>query len=290
MRMGDFSYHRPETLAEASALGRRLGVGACYLAGGTEVLPDLKQGRDRVEHLIDLSRVADLREIRMDGSELVVGATASLTHVCDDPYVREHFAPLAEAARTVAGEQVRNQATIGGNFCRAVPCADTPPICIAGDATLTLEADGGSRTLAALDFFRGPRRTVLEPGELLTEIRIPRQPPHSGAAYERFSRRRGSALAVAAVAARIVLDGGTIADARVVLGAVGPTPLLAAACGRALVGEMPTAECVATAAAIAATEARPITDVRGTVDYRHELVEVLTRRALTTAARRAGVT
>jgi carbon-monoxide dehydrogenase medium subunit len=183
---------------------------------------------------------------------------------------------------------VRHQGTIGGNFCRAVPCADTPPPCIAGGATITLATAKGERALAAESFFLGPRATVLDTGEVLTEIVVPAQPAHSGASYQRFTLRKGQALAVAAVAARVVLEGDTIAAARICLSAVAPVPYYAVTASDLLAGKPVAGDVFAEAARTAAAEAQPIDDIRGTAEYRRHLTEVLTHRALAEAARRAG--
>ncbi len=288
VQVRDFTYHRPTTLVQACELGRTLGSAARYLAGGTELLVDFRNGRDSAEHLISLQDIPELRAIRRDRDGLRIGGLATLAEVADAPEVRRFFLPLSEAIQTMAGVQIRNQGTIGGNFCRAVPCADTPPICIAAEAQLCLAGPKGDRTIPAETFFTGPRQTAIQPGEILAEILIPTQPKTSGASYQRFSLRTGSSLAVAAVAARITLEGRRIADARIVLGAVAPIPLLAKRCAEELTGNTPSDERFRQAARIAAAEAKPITDLRGSAEFRRELVEVLTVRALTAATARAG--
>lgn len=288
MELGEFTYHRPNSLAEACELGRIHGNKARFLAGGTELLVDLRQRRDTAAHLIALRGIDELKQVRADEEALHLGALVTLTEIAESPEVGEVFPALREAVLKMGGEQVRNQGTIGGNFSRAVPCADTPPICIAGEARVRLVRGDSERTLAAETFFVGARKTVLAPGEVLAEIVIPRQPSHSGASYQRFSLRRGSALAVAAVAARVVLDGEKISDARLVLGAVAPVPLSVADGARSLVGHVPSAVLLAAAAKAAAAAAQPISDLRGSEAFRRDLVEVLTVRALVEAISRAG--
>jgi carbon-monoxide dehydrogenase medium subunit len=283
----DFSYHRPESLAEACALPQRLGQGALYLAGGTELMPDFRRGADRAAHLIALDRVRELAGIRADGGHLRIGAMTTIRDVGASAAVRRILPALSEAARSLGSPQIRNLATIGGNFCRAVPCADTPPPCIAAEAMVRLVSGDGERTIPAEAFFVGPRQTILRRGELLVEIIVPPQPAWSGVSYQRFALRRGSALAVASVAVRLVLEGHRIAAARVALGSVAPVPLLALRTSALLEGRPPTDDVFAHAAAEAAVEARPITDLRGTEAFRRYLVEVLARRALAQAAQRA---
>lgn len=289
MEICDFTYHRVESLREACALGRELGSAARFLAGGTEVLVDLRQRRYGVAHLIALDEVAEprLRGVRRDGGALRVGALATLEELGAAAAVRERFPALAEAVRGMAGVQIRNRATIGGNFCAAVPCADTPPVCVVGDARLRVVSADGERELPAEALFVGPRQTALAPGEVLCEIVIPAQPAGSGAAYARFARRRANTLATASAAARVVLEGGRIAQARIALGAVAPVPLRAVAAEQALEGRAPTEDALAEAAQRAAVEARPIDDFRASAEYRRELVAALTLRALRGAVERA---
>ena len=287
MSLPQFSYHRPASLAEASDLGRQLAPEAAFLAGGTELLTDFHRRREGARHLIALDAITELRGLRLDGGELVIGALTTVAEVARSPLVRERFPALADAARALGSPQIRSLATIGGNFCRAVPCADLPPVAVAGDARVRLASRRGVRELAAEEFFVGPRTTALAAGELLVEIVIPAQPAESGASYQRFARRRGSALAVAAVAARVVLGGGVIRDARLALGAVAPTPALARRAAALVTGQAPSADLFLLAGVAAAEEARPISDLRGGAEFRRELVQVLARRALEDAVARA---
>ena len=283
----EFTYHRPESMQEAWAIARRLGAGTLYLAGGTELLPDFRRGAESAAHLIALDRIPGLAGVSTEGGTLRIRAMTTIREVAASADVARILPALSEAARSLGSPQIRSTATIGGNFCRAVPCADTPPPCIAAGAELRVAGEDGERRVAAHEFFAGPRQPALRPGELMVEVVVPPQPPWSGVSYQRFARRRGSALAVAAVAARLVLDGDRIADARVALGAVAPVPLLAMRAGRLLEGQPPTDEVFARAAAAAAAEARPISDLRGSESFRRHLVEVLARRAFVEAARRA---
>jgi carbon-monoxide dehydrogenase medium subunit len=287
MELPDFVYHRPATLVDACDLGKTYGSKGRYLAGGTEVLVDLRQRRFCTEHVISLTSVPDLNSIQATGGGLRIGAMVTLTEVAESSAVRQAFPTLCDAILHIGSEQIRNQATIGGNICGAVPCADTPPICIAGAAELRLAGPSGERNVPLRDFFVGPRESVLLPGELLVQIVIPTQPGHSGTSYQRFSLRHGSALAVASVAARLVVDGARIADAGVVLGAVAPIPLPAASCVALLQGNEPSEELLALAGAAAAQEAQPISDIRGSEAFRRHLVQVLTVRAVHEAFERA---
>jgi carbon-monoxide dehydrogenase medium subunit len=288
MGMPDFTYLRPVSLAEACAAANRLGGEAAFIAGGTELIPDFQRERETARHLIALDGIAELRGIALERGALRIGALTSVADVALSALVRHRLVALADAARAIGSAQIRSLATIGGNFCRAVACADTPPAAIAGEARVRLIGTGGTREMAAVEFFLGPRRTMLAPGEVLVAITVPAQPAGSGSSYQRFSRRKGAALAVAAVAVRVTLAGGRITGARIALGAVSPVPLLAVHAAAMLEGERPSRALFAMAAAACADAALPISDVRGSADFRRELVGVLARRALDDAVARAA--
>ncbi|MFH1810702.1 MAG: xanthine dehydrogenase family protein subunit M [Pseudomonadota bacterium] len=287
MQLSDLQHHRPTDLVTASALARQLGPGARFLAGGTDLLVDLKQRRIEAQHLISLTSVAELRGIRLDGGVLRLGASTTLSEIADSALVQSAAPALVDTVRTMAAVQIRNRATLGGNFCAAVPCADTPPTCIVSDATLRLLGPDGERSMAAAEFFVGPRQTVLKPGEILVEVRLPAASPGSGAAYHRFSRRRYTSLAVAGVAAWLKLRDGRIDQARVAMSSVAPTPLVGHKTEALLVGQPPELELFTRAGTQAAQEAMPITDQRGTIPFRRDLVDTLCRRALAQALARA---
>jgi len=287
MALCEFSYHQPASLAEACALARQLGPDALFLAGGTELMPDFRRGAETAAHLIALQGVHELSGIAVRDGHLHIGSMTTIAAIGASPEVARFLPALAEAARWLGSPQIRTTATIGGNFCRAVPCADTPPPAIAAGAVVRIASADGERTVAADAFFTGPRQTILRPGDLLVEVVIPPQPPGSGTSYQRFALRRGSALAVASVAARLVIDDGRITGARVALGSVAPVPLLATRTAALLEGQAPSEDVFARAAAEAAAEARPISDLRGSASFRRHLVEVLATRALAEAAHRA---
>jgi carbon-monoxide dehydrogenase medium subunit len=288
MSLGNFNLHHPATVAEACALGARFGRQAAYLAGGTELLVDLRSGRKSVAEVISLGSIPGLKGVRAIAGGIEIGATTPLAVIAESPLVIANFPALAEGIATMAGRQVRNLGTIGGNFSCGVPCSDTPPIvCVAGGRVALVAADGSEREVAAEKFVLAPRVTVLQPGEIVTAIRLPNQPAHSGASFQRFSLRRGSALAVASVVAWVRLEKKNIAEARIYMGAVGPVALAATQAAASLVGKPATAEAFAKAGDLAAAEAQPISDLRGSADYRRDIVAVLATRALTAAVQRA---
>ncbi|MDP6418607.1 MAG: FAD binding domain-containing protein [Candidatus Krumholzibacteria bacterium] len=278
--MSSFRFHRPGSLEEACKLGEKLQDRARYLAGGTELVPDFRSGRDSAEDLISLKDIPGLDSIQAEEEGLRIGSMATLAQIAHSDDVRQHSPALARAASLMAGEQIRSQATIGGNFCRAVSCADTPPICIVSEAQLQLHSLSGVRTMPAEDFFTGPRQTLLLPGEILHSLFLPNPGKGFGASYQRFTLKQGQALAVAAVAASLLLREGKIARARIALAAVAPTPLLVPDAGRFLEGKPADACHFPKASELAEAAASPICDLRGSEQYRRDLVKILSLRAL----------
>lgn len=289
MEIADFTYHRPASLAQACELLSKLGQGAHVLAGGTEALVDLKQHTFETRHLVSLRDLEELREITVDERGLHVGSMVTHGGLVRSETIRRTYAALSEAAATLAAVQVRNRGTLGGNFCSAVPSADLPPICIAGSASVRLVGPRGERTIPSTDFFIGARRTLREPDEVLAEIIIPPAAwaPSTGARYHKFGLRSASALAVAGVAAWVRMEKGEIRECRIVLGAVHATPLLATEASTKAVGNAPSEDLSRAVGKWAADECSPIDDLRGSADYRRELVRVLTARALDDACSRA---
>jgi len=284
----DIDLHECATLEEASSLMRRHAPQARFLAGGTDLLVDLKTGRIATTHLVSLNRIKSLRGITMTDKGLRVGALTSITELNRSALVQRDFAPLLDASRRMAAPPIRNAATVGGNIMCAVPCADLPPILMAMHAEAEVWSPERTRSVPLDTLFVGPRRTLLQDGEILVAVMVPKPPVGFGAAYERFGLREGNAIAVASVAASLRLDGqGTITDARIVLGAVAPIPKMAADAAKSLIGRKADEDAFKKAARIAREAAQPISDVRGTAQFRRELIEVLTQRALVQARKRA---
>ena len=290
MEIADFTYHRPASLAQACEMLSQLGDGAHVLAGGTEALVDLKQHTFDTRHLVSLRDLEELRAIAVDERGLHVGSMVTHGGLVRSETIRKTYPALSEAAATMAAVQVRNRGTIGGNFCSAVPSADLPPICIAGSASVRLVGANGERTIPADDFLVGPRRTLRERDEVLVEIVIPPTTwaPGTGASYHKFGLRSASALAVAGAAAWVRLEKGEVRECRIVLGAVHPTPLPATVASAKMIGKAPSADLSRAVGKWAAEECSPIDDLRGSADYRRELVKVLAARALDDACGRAA--
>nr|CAI78853.1 carbon monoxide dehydrogenase medium chain [uncultured bacterium] len=288
MYLPDIELHEASTLEEAAAVMAGHAPDARLLAGGTDLLVDLKTGRVNFGHLVSLRRIDALRGISETADGLRIGALTTISQLDGSPIVRERFSPLLDATSQMANPQIRNVATVGGNIASAVPCADLPPILTAMGASVVLWSAAGQREVPLDAFFVGPRQTVRRDDEVLTAILVPQPPPSFGAAYARFQLRDGNAIAVAAVAAGVLLDNdSSVKEARIVLGAVAPVPLLVESAGAALVGQAPEESAFRHAADAAMGAAEPISDLRGSAEYRRELVGVLTRRALSAACQRA---
>ncbi|MBC7294645.1 MAG: xanthine dehydrogenase family protein subunit M [Thermoleophilia bacterium] len=283
--MKEFDYVRPSSLEEACALLASSEGLVKPLAGGTDLVVQMKQGKVRPQVLVSLRDVPGLSFIspRDDGG-LLIGATTPLAAVENSAAVVESHAALAEAAAWIGSVQVRSRATVGGNLCNAAPSADLAPILIAYGAVAVITDGCSEREMALEDFFTGPGQTVLRPGELLKAVAVPPVPPRTFAKYLKAYR---STMDIATAGVALVMkfgeSGCVCQDVKLVLGAVAPTPIRARETESMLLGQALTDDLIRAAGAKAAQEARPITDVRASAEYRRTLVEVFTRRALTAA-------
>jgi len=279
----------PGSVDECLQILAKRGPDTKVVAGGTDLLPQLKNGVLKPGWVVDLSAVAELRTISdaPDGG-LRIGASVTARELELDARVRSRFPALAESAAMVGSVQVRNLATLGGNLCNAAPSADMAPPLLALDAEAVIAGPSGQRRVSMASFFLGVRRTVLAPGELLLEIVVPAQGAHSGGNYLRHTPRRELDIAVVGVASQVTLAGGKCTAARIALAAVAPVPLRATDAEQALVGQPLTPQQIERAADLASGAARPIDDHRGSIEFRNHLVRVLTRRTLTTALERAS--
>ena len=266
----------------AVALLAEHGPGAKVLAGGTDLLVDLKSASDVPRVVVDISRAEDMRGIEVTDKGLSIGALVTHTEILRSPLVREMFPALADAARSIGAVQTRNLGTLGGNLATAVPSMDSGPALIALDAVVTLAGPAGARQLTLAEFFVGPRKTALAPDELLTEVLIPARNLGKPAHFLKFGLRKGQALAIVNVAASLWIDPEREAfkAPRIALGAVAPTVVRACAAEAYLEGRAVGAETMAEAGRIAVADAKPISDFRASAAYRRDLIAVLTRRAL----------
>ena len=287
--MRRFELAVPGSVDECLQILAKRGPDTKVVAGGTDLLPQLKNGVLKPGWVVDLSAVAELRTIAdaPDGG-LRIGASVTARELELDARVRSRFPALAESAAMVGSVQVRNLATLGGNLCNAAPSADMAPPLLALDAEAVIAGPSGQRRVPMASFFLGVRRTVLAPGELLLEIIVPAQGTQTGGNYLRHTPRRELDIAVVGVASQVTLSGGRCTAARIALAAVAPVPLRATDAEQALVGQPLTPQQIERAAELASGAARPIDDHRGSIEFRNHLVRVLTRRTLTTALQRAS--
>jgi carbon-monoxide dehydrogenase medium subunit len=277
-----FDYLAPTSVEEALAALGEHGDEAKILAGGQSLLPVLRMRLNAPEMVIDLGRIESLRGVRDDGDAIVVGAMTQHSVVEHDPLVAEHAALIAKAMEHLADVQVRHRGTFGGALAHADPAGDLGAPVLALGAQFVVAGPGGTRTVAADDFFVDLFETAIGEDEILTEVRVPK---HTGwgAHYEKFVRVAHQ-WPIVAVAAAVRVEGGTIVEARVGLTNMGSTPLRARAVEEALAGQPATDDAVRTAAALAAEGTTPPTDLNGAADYRRHLATVLTRRAVLAAA------
>jgi carbon-monoxide dehydrogenase medium subunit len=283
--MRAFAYHAPTSLAEAVAIMEREGGGGKVLSGGTDLLIAIKERGFLPKYVISLRDVPEVQAVSYDEQTgLRIGAAAKLSDVATHPVVQERYPILVQGASLVGSLQIQNLGTVVGNVCNAAPSADTAPPLVALGASARIAGPHGERTIPLDEFFVGPGRTVLESDELVAEILVPPPPPRSGGAYERYTPRQEMDIAVVGVGSVVALGSGNqCASARICLGAVAPTPIRAKAAEAALAGQELSPAAIERAAGAAAEEATPITDQRGTADYRRHLVRVLTQRTLMAA-------
>ncbi|MGE5302168.1 MAG: FAD binding domain-containing protein [Alphaproteobacteria bacterium] len=289
MIIPEFEYLSPQSVQEACALLAQYGNRAKVLAGGSDVLVKMKDGLIGPAYLVSLKKLDSLRSIRYErDTGVIIGARATHNEVMNNSILQEKYRSVCEAAHSMAADQIRNIGTVGGNLVNAVPSADLPPILIALDAQARIVGPSRARTIALEEFFLGPGKTVLENGEILTEIIIPDQPT-TGSNYIKFGLRRAGALAVAGVASSVTVRDGVFQDVRIVLGAVAPTPMRARQAENVLRSKKISRDLINEAGKIAAAESKPINDVRGSIEYRRNLIDVLTRRSLMAAIEKGHV-
>lgn len=288
--MRRFDYYRPTTLAEVASLFREHGDGGTLLAGGTDLLVQMKEAGRTARYVVSLSGVPGLDGISGGGgSALRIGARTLVADVASHAEVRGRYEALADGASIIGSVQTRNMATLGGNLCNATPSADTGPALAVFEATVHAVGPSGERTIPISQFWTGPGRTVLEAGEVVTHIEFPAPPARSGSHYQRHTPRKVMDIAAVGTAVYLELDAsGACSVARVALGAVAPTVIRAPRTEAALAGQAITEESAAAAAKIAATEATPISDQRASAEFRTYLIEVMTKQSILEAALRAS--
>lgn len=289
-RLPEFTYHLPASISEALNLLTEHGEKGRVFAGGTDLLVSMKKREVVPEHLINLKGIAELKGIRYDPKAGIrIGALVTLEEIRRSEAVKDKFCALWDAVDKMASPQVRSLGTVGGNLCGAVPSADTAPPLIALGALVKMVGVGGERSLPVEDFFKGPKESVLRRNEILTEVFIPIPSQKSSGVYLKLMRREAMDLALVGVAVCLRNDSeGICREARIALGAVGPTPIRAVEAEKVLINRKVGEALAEEAGKAASVVCRPISDIRSSLEYRCSMVEVLTKRAVMDVYRRIG--
>lgn len=288
--MKAFSYAAPRSITEVTTLLSQTGLQTRILAGGTDILAQMRENRQSADLLVDVKNIPELNELRYDSVDgLTIGAAVSCLRIWNDPTIAALYPGLTDGVSLIGGIQIQGRATVGGNLVNASPAADSIPALIVHEAQCEIAGGGGTRAIPVEKFCIAPGRTVLQPGEFLVRLRINPPVKGFGAHYLRFIPRNEMDIAVVGAGASVVLDetGTRFRSVRVALGAVAPTPLYVAEIGKRLAGQDISDEAIEQAGRIASQAAMPISDIRGNVEQRKHLAGVLTRRALRTAIERA---
>ena len=289
--MNAFDYAAPQSVDEALSLLSAGNGNVGVLAGGTDLIAQLKENKRQIGLLLDLKKIPETTALSFDeGSGLHIGAATACSDIYNFDVVSSRYPALVDCTSLIGSVQIQNRGSLGGNICNASPAADGPPAVIVLGGVCNIIGPNGARSVAAEDFFTGPGQSVLEAGELLISVEFPTPAANSGAFFLRFIPRNEMDIAVANAAVSVVLsdDKSTIESARVAIGAVAPTPLLVADAGAALAGKaVDDEDAIEAACAASRAAAKPITDMRGTIEQRVHLAGVLTRRAIEGAVQRA---
>ena len=286
--MHPFNYYAPETVNEAIEILNKYGDKARCLAGGTDVLVQARGEKFELDAIVDIKKIPQLTKLEWTDSHLIVGAATPCHVLYEDSKVCEVFPGIVDSAFLIGGIQIQSRASLGGNLCNASPSADGICSLIVHEVICEIAGPKGMREIPVEDMCTGPGKNALANGEFLVSLKIPLKNGKFSASYERFIPRNEMDIAVAAVASSVELSNGKVSSCRVALAAVGPTPIFAKEASELLVGKEPTDENIRKVSEKAKDIASPITDMRGTVEHRKDLIEVLTRRNIEKALERAG--
>ena len=285
--MHAFDYAAPTSLNEAVAVLASQNGNASILSGGTDLLAAMKDGKGDPSVVVDVKKIDELNILDLDDSGLTIGAAVPCHILNSSELVRDNYPALHDSSSLIGGTQIQGRATFGGNLCNASPAADAIPNLIAHKAVANIFGPNGNRSVPVEDFCTGPGSTVLDAGELLVSLSLPTPPAGFGAGYLRFIPRNEMDIAVVGAGVSVILDGDTVVEGRVSLGAVAPTPLFVQECSDAMAGQALSEALITEVGRLAEQAARPISDMRGTVAQRKHLSNVLTRRAMQIAVDRA---
>lgn len=282
------NYCKPKTLKEALSLIDSLR-NFKLIAGGTDLIVDLKTGRIKMKNIVDISSLNELRYIKVNEDEIRIGAAATLQEICENKILREKIPALTEAIEKMGSWHIRNIATIGGNLCNASPAADIVPPLLILNAKLKLESIHEKRIIPIEKFFHGPRQTELKNKEILTEIIIPKPLTNAGMNFLKLGRRNAFTLSVVGVATLITVENEVFNEVRIALNAIAPTPIRAYKTENALKGRKVNLNTIEEKAKIVAEEVKPISDVRASAEYRREMAVILTRDSIIQSLRKIGL-
>jgi carbon-monoxide dehydrogenase medium subunit len=285
-----FAYQAASSIEEVLALLSFDERQAKILSGGTDLLVQLREGRQQADLIVDVKRIPELLEVAYDPHQgLCIGAAASCSQVCSEAAVLAHYPGLVDAISLIGGVQIQNRASVGGNLCNASPAADAIPALIVHEAVCQISGPQGKRSVPVEQFCTAPGKTILQPGEFLVNIHIPTPKQNFGAHYLRFTPRNEMDIAIVGAGAAVTLDDDKLhfQTVRLALAAIAPTPLFVAEVGDFLAGKEITSQVIQEGALIAQAATRPINDLRGTAEQRWRLTQVLARRALEKAIDRA---
>ena len=281
MVLPEFEYLTPSTAQAASNLLLELGGKARIMAGGTDTINPIKDKVLKPDYIIDIKRIPNMSQLEYSEEKgLTIGALTKIRDVECSPIVKEKYPALAEAAHVIASSQIRSKGTIAGNICNASPSADSVPALLVLGAELEVSGVERTRTIPLSEFFVGFKKLALEPGEIVTAIKIPPMGANTRASYIKHAYRKAMDLAIVGVAACITVENGICTDAKIGLGAVCITAVRAPSAEKVLIGNKLTEEIIAKAGEAAMLDCKPISDVRASADYRHDMIRVFTKRSV----------
>ena len=291
MYLDDFTYHKPKTLEEACRLLEQCNNGA-LIAGGTDVLVEIKKGLRHNDDIVSLKEIAELKLLNKDKHNLYIGAGVTHNEVKKSLIIKENFSALSEAASNIGTEQIRNTGTVGGNLCTGASCCDMAPVLIAYNADVEIASSTKRRVVSLKDFFIHHKETSLAKGEIMTKIIVPIPKSGEGVSFLKFGLREAASISVASVSVRINSDGDVCTDSCVVIGAVAPTPRISSKAIEVLNNKKITdlinnEEMLKSIGEASAKDSLPLDDLRGSAKFRKQLVNILTQRAVVTAAKRS---
>ncbi|MGB5847486.1 MAG: xanthine dehydrogenase family protein subunit M [Ignavibacteriaceae bacterium] len=291
MYIQSFTYHKPATLLEACKL-LESQKNAAAIAGGTDILVEIKKGLRHNDNIVSLSGIKELKILEETNNQLLIGAAVTHNEIKKSKFIKGKFPALAEAASQIGTDQVRNTATVGGNLCTGASCCDMAPVLIASNASAEIVSTNGKRIVSLKDFFVFHKETSIRKGELMTKIIVPLSEPGTGVCFKKFGLRDASSISVASASAFIKVEDDVCVDSRIVIGAVAPIPKISEKASEVLNGakiiELSEGSSVLKEVGeAAASDSFPLDDIRGTADFRRDIVNILVQRAVLKAAKRA---